>query len=102
PVAGGTMAGEVIAMARWQEFRQCPGCGYDLGTGEGDRSCSLGDCPYVPEELDVFCEQCRFDFYTEEGNTLCEDPMRCEHGAPALSHVENYREWQASRTRAVG
>jgi len=89
-------------MASWREFRQCPGCGYDLGTGEGERSCSWGDCPYVPEELDVFCEQCRFDFFTEEGNAPCADPMTCEHGAPALSHVENYRRWQAARTGATG
>ena len=96
------MALEVIAMAKWQEFRVCPGCGYDLGTGEGDRSCSWGDCPYVPEELDVFCDQCRFDFFTMEGNAPCEDPKVCEHGAPARSHVENYRVWQAARTGATG
>jgi hypothetical protein len=96
------MALEVIAMANWQEFRQCPGCGYDLGTGEGDRSCSWGDCPYVPEELNVFCDQCRFDFHTMEGNPPCEDPAVCEHGAPARSHVENYRRWQSERTGAAG
>jgi hypothetical protein len=42
-------------MARWEGFSQCPGCGYDFATGEGERSCAWGDCPYLPEELDVFC-----------------------------------------------
>lgn len=96
------MACEVIAMAKWQEFRMCPGCGYDIGTGEGDRSCSWGDCPYAPEELNVFCDQCRFDFYTMEGNAPCEDPTACEHGAPARSHVDNYRAWQAARAGTAG
>jgi hypothetical protein len=84
-------------MARWQEFRQCPGCGLDLGTGEGQRSCAWGDCPYIPEELNVFCEQCRFDFLTMEGNPPCEDPMTCEHGASARSHVANYERWLAAQ-----
>jgi len=83
-------------MATWQDFRKCPGCGYDLGTGEGERSCSWGDCPYVPEELNVFCDTCRFDFVTMEGNAFCEDPMVCEQGEAARSHVANYRQWQAT------
>jgi hypothetical protein len=37
-------------MTRWEGFRQCPGCGYDIATGEGERSCSWGDCPHLPEE----------------------------------------------------
>ena len=41
-------------MARWEGFRKCPGCGYDFATGEGERSCSWGECPYVPEAIDVF------------------------------------------------
>jgi tRNA 2-thiouridine synthesizing protein A len=39
-------------VARWEAFRQCPGCGYDFAAGEGERSCTWGDCPYLPEELD--------------------------------------------------
>jgi hypothetical protein len=89
---------EVMAMARWQDFRQCPGCGFDLGTGEGERGCSWGECPYVPADLNVFCDQCRFDFYTMDGNPMCEDPMACPEGAEARSHVENYRRWQEART----
>ena len=47
---------EVIEMARWEAFRQCPGCGFDFASGEGERSCSWGDCPYLPEELNVLCD----------------------------------------------
>lgn len=84
-------------MARWEEFRQCPGCGLDLATGEGERACAWGDCPYLPEELNVYCDYCRFDFYTMEGNSPCPDPLKCEHSAEPLAHVENYRRWQAAR-----
>ena len=38
-----------------------------FATGEGERGCSWGEWPYVPEELNVFCDSCRFDFVTMEG-----------------------------------
>ena len=81
------------ASQRWKDFRPCLGCGYDFATGEGERSCSWGDCPYAPEELNVFCDACRFDFLTMEGNPPCPDPTTCDHGVEARSHVENVREW---------
>ena len=62
-------------MAKWEDFTTCPHCGLDLGTGEGERGCAWGDCPYVPEELDVYCPQCRFNFVTQEGNPPCADPL---------------------------
>jgi hypothetical protein len=80
-------------MTRWQEFAKCPGCGLDLVTGEGERSCAWGECPYVPPELDVFCPDCRFNLATMEGNPPCDDPLTCEHAAEPLSHVENVRRW---------
>ena len=36
-------------MAAWIEFRKCAGYGLDFGTGEGQRACAWGDCPYLPE-----------------------------------------------------
>jgi hypothetical protein len=87
---------------RWKEFQQCPGCGYDLGSGEGERACSWGECSYLPDELDVFCEQCRFNFLTMEGNPSCDDPMRCEHAAAPIAHVVNYRQWAAARAAEAG
>jgi hypothetical protein len=88
-------------MARWQAFRNCPGCGYDIATGEGERSCSWGDCAYLPTELDVFCPNCRFNFFTDEGNPPCDEPAMCPHGAEARSHVENVRVWEASQPQKV-
>ncbi|HEX9377429.1 MAG TPA: hypothetical protein VGB19_14485 [Actinomycetota bacterium] len=88
-------------MTRWTEFRSCPGCSYDFATGEGEKGCSWGDCPYLPEALNVFCDTCRFDYFTMEGNSSCEDPLTCEHAAEPLAHVENYRAWrQALQTAA--
>lgn len=81
-------------MARWEEFRSCPGCGYDFATGEGVPSCHYYDCPYLPAELNVFCDVCRFDFFTMEGNPPCGDPTTCDHGAPARANVENVRRWR--------
>jgi hypothetical protein len=80
-------------MAGWEGFRQCPGCGYDIATGEGDRACSWGDCPYLPEALDVFCPQCRFNFFTMQGNPSCGRPGVCEHSADAREHVQAVRAW---------
>lgn len=80
-------------MARWEGFVQCPGCHFDLGTGEGQRSCAWGDCPYLPEELDVYCPDCRFNFLTMEGNPPCDDPLTCPHGVEARQHIENLRTW---------
>jgi hypothetical protein len=83
-------------MARWEAFTKCPGCGFDLATGEGERSCSWGDCPYLPEELDVYCPNCRFNFMTGEGNALCGHPGVCEHAVEARAHVVNLKTWVAT------
>ncbi len=80
-------------MGGWEAFRQCPGCGFDLVTGDGVRSCSWGACPYLPEELDVFCPNCRFNLFTMEGNPQCGRPGVCEHSAESRSHVANLRAW---------
>jgi hypothetical protein len=85
-------------MARWEEFRQCPGCGYDIATDEGEKACHMYDCPYLPSELDAFCPQCRFNYITGEGNPSCEDPATCVHGEDARANVENYRRWSATVT----
>lgn len=81
-------------MTGWQDFRACPGCGYDFATDEGERSCHYFDCPYEPAELNVLCDVCRYDFYTREGNPSCEDPATCEHGAEARGHVGNMEQWR--------
>lgn len=82
-------------MANWMEFRQCPGCGYDFATGEGEKGCSYYECPYVPEELRAFCSTCMYDFVTGEGNPPCADPETCEQGADARGKIANVRRWKA-------
>ena len=72
-------------MGNWMQFEKCAGCGWDIGTGEGERSCSWGECAYLPEELDIYCEQCRFNYFSLEGNPTCDDPLTCEHASvPSL------------------
>ena len=88
-------------MRRWKGFRRCPSCGYDPATGDGERSCSWGECPYIPEELDVFCPNCRFNFFTMQGNAQCGRPGVCEHSAEARSHVANVRTWLEVNAEAV-
>jgi hypothetical protein len=66
-------------MGNWMQFEKCGGCGWDIGTGEGERNCSWGECAYLPTELDVYCEQCRFNYFSLEGNPSCDDPLTCEH-----------------------
>jgi hypothetical protein len=86
-------------MARWEGFQQCPGCGYDIFTGEGVRGCAWGDCPYLPDELNFLCDYCRFNFFTMEGNPPCDDPEHCEHGIEARRNVTRIREWAAARAQ---
>ena len=83
-------------MGAWERFRQCPGCGFDPATGDGERGCSWGDCPYLPSELDVLCPNCRFNFFTMEGNSQCGRPGVCEHSEEQRSNVENLRTWLAA------
>ena len=85
--------------SRWEGFTQCPGCGLDFGTGEGVRSCSWGDCPYLPLELDVFCPDCRYNYMTKEGNPPCGHPRTCDHGIEARANVENLTRWIAAHPR---
>ena len=87
-------------MANWERFAKCPGCGYDLATGEGERSCSWGECPYLPRELDVFCPDCRFNYFTMEGNPTCEDQMACPHGIEPRANVEHMKAWMAAQPPA--
>jgi len=74
-------------------FVQCPGCNYDFLTGDGTRSCSWGECPYLPEEYKVFCPECNYNFATREGNPHCTDPPSCAWA------VEGYRHARLARTR---
>lgn len=80
-------------MERTFAFRQCPGCSYDFITGEGTRSCSWYDCPYLPEGLNVFCPACNYNFATGEGAPRCTDPPTCEWSTEGYKHAENARKF---------
>jgi hypothetical protein len=84
---------EVSPVPRWEDFTKCPTCTYNIATGEGVRGCEWGECPYLPEELEIHCAWCWFDFFTMEGNPPCEDPMTCEHGAEPRANVPNVLRW---------
>jgi hypothetical protein len=89
-------------MRSWQErrearvlsFRQCPTCTYDPATGEGERSCHYGGCPYLPEELNVLCPRCNYNFFTREGEPGCPNG-ECEFAAEAPERVAMMRRWLA-------
>jgi hypothetical protein len=75
-------------------FSKCPFCSYDLTTGEGERNCHYYDCPYLPDMLDVFCPDCRFNFFTQEGDAICGDPPQCEFARnEAPVRVETLQKW---------
>jgi hypothetical protein len=71
--------------------------GWTLPLARGSAGARGGDCPYLPQELDVLCEQRRFNFFTMEGNPPCSDPLICEHTTEPLAHVENYQRWLKHR-----
>ena len=80
------------------DFEQCPGCGFDFATGEGQRSCHYYECPYIPASLVVFCPTCMYDFYTGEGNPECADPPTCEFATEvAPKRVATMNEWLESQ-----
>ncbi|MFA5892050.1 MAG: hypothetical protein WDA27_14040 [Actinomycetota bacterium] len=73
-------------------FHQCPGCGYDVITGEGVRGCSWYECPYLPEDFKVHCPVCDFNFATGEGQPHCENTDACEWASEGKRHAEIVRQ----------
>ena len=76
-------------------FRQCPGCGYDVATGEGQRSCNWYECPYLPDELKVYCPQCNYNFALRDGNPDCGDPPTCHWAKEGYRHAKAALEFAA-------
>lgn len=75
-------------------FQQCEDCAHDFATGEGPRSCNYGECPYLPEILDVRCPDCLYNFYAEEGNPACGDTPDCTFAREvAPARVAALRVW---------
>ena len=59
-------------------FNACEQCLYDFRTDEGAFTCNYYECPYLPEELDVWCPTCRYNFMVDDGNPACGDPPDCD------------------------
>ncbi|MFP4635101.1 MAG: hypothetical protein ACLFRD_04495 [Nitriliruptoraceae bacterium] len=82
-------------------FQQCEACTYDFATGEGEKNCHYYECPYLPEELDVHCPICLFNFYTQDGNPACGDPPDCEFAREiAPQRVRTLQRWLQATTPA--
>jgi rubredoxin len=87
-----------ILSERAQAFMRCELCSYDFRTDEGERSCHYYECPSLPEELDVWCPTCRYNFMVEDGNPECGDPPNCAFARTvAPARVRALNEWLAIR-----
>jgi hypothetical protein len=83
-------------LERLLQFDPCPECTFDLVTGEGERSCHYYTCPNLPEELDVRCPRCFFNFMARDTTPGCGERPSCDfavHEAP--QRVANLTAWQA-------
>ena len=78
-------------------YRRCPGCDYDFVAGTGQKSCGWYECPYLPEELQVFCPECNYNFATGEGAPSCGEPPNSRWAAEGYRHAENARRFQAGQ-----
>lgn len=60
------------------DFAQCPACQHDMATREGATDCHYFGCPYLPDELNVVCPTCHYNFYSDETVPGCGDPPTCD------------------------
>lgn len=71
-------------------FVRCLGCTWNPFTDEGTRGCGWFECPRLPQNLEVHCPYCFFNYVTWLGNPAC-DPATCPHGAEPLKAAERAR-----------
>ena len=75
-------------------FHTCPFCTFDLETGEGERNCHYGECPYLPEQMNTRCPTCNYDFLTDDLVPECGDPPTCHFArTEAPLRVQALRYW---------
>lgn len=70
----------------------CPGCFPESLTVEGARPCSFYDCPGLPDELRVTCDDCMFDFAADDGQVTCDHDL-CPTALRLQGNVDTYRRW---------
>lgn len=71
---------------------RCPGCSPAVLTDMNVRPCSFYDCPGLPEELEVTCDMCMYDFAAQDGQPTC-DHSTCATALRLQEHVPIYRAW---------
>jgi hypothetical protein len=92
-------SGAPLLSARARAFQMCELCAYDFRTDEGERNCHYFECPNLPEELDIWCPTCRYNFMVEDGNPACGDDPDCDFAREvAPGRVRALEEWLASRS----
>ena len=60
------------------DFQPCPACQHDFATREGATDCHYFGCPNLPEELNVVCPTCNYNFYADDTVPACGTPPSCQ------------------------
>lgn len=82
-------------------FVTCPTCTYDIATGQGTRNCSYGECPNLPEVLDVTCPLCNFNFRARDTVPACGETPTCDFARETVGpRLRVLRDWLAARPTA--
>lgn len=78
---------------RVRAFRPtCPGCTPENVARPDARPCSFYACPGLPEELEVTCNLCMYDFAADDGQVKC-DHRTCVTARRLRKNVTTYRTW---------
>jgi hypothetical protein len=86
---------EMLLPPAVRDFRpRCPGCTPATVAAPEARPCSYYDCPGLPEELEVTCRTCMFDFVAGDGQVKC-DHSTCPTALRLTANVPVYRAWLA-------
>ena len=79
-------------------FAPCETCTYDIATGQGTRNCNYGECPNVPDALDVTCPVCNFNFLARDTVPACGENPSCDFAREVVGpRLKVLREWRAAR-----
>ncbi len=82
-------------------FTACPTCTYDIATGQGTRNCNYGECPNLPEVLDVTCPVCNFNFLARDTVPACGENPTCDFARETVGpRLKVLRDWRASHLPA--
>ncbi|MEX2532970.1 MAG: hypothetical protein WD360_03300 [Nitriliruptoraceae bacterium] len=85
---------------RTEAFQMCEACNYDFRTDEGERGCHYYGCPNLPDELDIWCPTCRYNFMVRDGNPACGQTSRCDYARNiAPGRVRALKAWLALQGR---